>query len=39
MYRQAYLRLADLYERAGMADAAQRMGGRARELSAALQGR
>jgi hypothetical protein len=39
MYRQAYLRLADLYGRSGSVDAAQRMDARARELSAALQGR
>ena len=39
MYRQAYLRLADLYERAGMTDAAQRMDGLARQLASALQGR
>ncbi|HET9493263.1 MAG TPA: DUF2723 domain-containing protein [Chloroflexia bacterium] len=39
MYRQAYLRLADLYARSGRIDAEQRMSDRARELAVALQGR
>jgi hypothetical protein len=39
MYRQAYLRLADIYARSGQPDAAQRMSERAREVAVALQGR
>jgi hypothetical protein len=39
MYRQAYLRLADLYGRSGNSEGAARLDERARELAVALQGR